>query len=98
MKKLKKETNDAAFKRTRSIFILKKENKAIKDRIIRYILFEHEEEDYYKPVRVGNFWSNSYIKYKSKDDRKTLSVKIYLDEIRLYLKDIIKNLTHEKFN
>ena len=22
-------------------------------------LFEHEEENYYKPVRVGNFWSNN---------------------------------------
>ena len=31
-----------------------KENKAIKDRIIRDTrnLFEHEEENYYKPVRV----------------------------------------------
>ena len=37
--------------------------------------FEHEEEDYYKPVRIGNFWSNEYIEYKSKSDRKALSVK-----------------------
>ena len=37
--------------------------------------FEHEEEDYYKPVRVGNFWSNKYIEYKSKSNRKALSVK-----------------------
>ena len=28
-----------------------------------------EQEDYYKPVRVGNFYSNNYIKYKSNDDR-----------------------------
>ena len=48
-------------------------------------LFEHEEEEnYYKPVRVSNFWSNNYI-----DDRnKTLSIK----EHRSYLKDIIYNL------
>ena len=41
--------------------------KAIKHRMIRDIrnLFEHEEEDYYKPVRVGNFWNNSYIGYES---------------------------------
>ena len=38
-------------------------------------MFEHEEEDYYKPVRVGNFWSNNYIEYKSTGDRKALSVK-----------------------
>ena len=37
--------------------------------------FEHEEEDYHKPVRIGNFWSNKYIEYKSKSDRKALSVK-----------------------
>ena len=27
-------------------------------------LFEHEE-DYHKPVRAGNFWSNNYVEYKS---------------------------------
>ena len=39
-------------------------------------LFEHEkeEENYYKPVRVSNFWSNNYIKYESNgDENKTLS-------------------------
>ena len=63
----------------------KKENEAIKDRVIRDIrnLFEHEEEDYYKPVTVGNFWSNNYIEYESCSDRnKTLSVKEYLIKTR----------------
>ena len=41
---------------------------------------------------VNNFWSNSYIEYKSKGDRKTLSVKKYLNKIRPYLKDIINSL------
>ena len=61
MKKLKKEANDAIIKGTRNPFRLKKENKAIKDKIIRDIrnIFEHEEESYYKPVRVDNFWSNN---------------------------------------
>ena len=42
LKNLKEETNDAAIKCIRNISILKKENKAIKDRIIRDIknLFE----------------------------------------------------------
>ena len=31
----------------------------------------HGEEDYYKPVRVGNFWNNNYIEYES---NSTLSV------------------------
>ena len=43
-----------------NLYRLKKENELIKDRIIRDIknLLEQEEEDYYKPVRVDNFYSN----------------------------------------
>ena len=33
-------------------------------------LFEYEQENYYKPLRVGNFWSNSYIEYESSGDKK----------------------------
>ena len=41
----------------------------------------------YKPVRVGNFWSNNYIEYESNGERnKTLSIKEY--HIKPYLKDI----------
>ena len=45
------------FKDIRNLFRLKKESEAIKDKIVRDIrnLLEHEEEDYYKPVRVINF-------------------------------------------
>ena len=44
-----------------------KKIRAIEGRIIRDIksLFEQEEEDYYKPLRVGNFYSDNYIKYES---------------------------------
>ena len=57
-------------------------------------LFENEdEENYYKPVRVSNSWSNNYIEYESNGDRnKTLSVGKYFNKIRPYLKDIINNL------
>ena len=56
-------------------------------------LFEPEKEDYYKPIRVGNFYSNSSIEYESNSDRnKTFSIKEYLDETKPYLKDIINNL------
>ena len=50
----------------KSLFRLKKQNEAIKDRIIRDIrnLFYHGENDYYKLVRGGNFWSSNYIKYE----------------------------------
>ena len=44
----------------------------MKDRVIRVIrnLFEYEEEDYYKLVKVGTFSSNKYIGYESNGDRK----------------------------
>ena len=95
--RLKKEQNYTAIKDIRNLFRQEKETKAIKDRILRDIknLFEHEkeEENYYKPVRVSNFWSNNYIEYESNGDRnKTLSVEEYLNKIRPYLKDIINNL------
>ena len=82
-----------------NLFRPKKENKAVKYRILRdnRNFFEHEEEDYYKPLRVGNFSSNNYIEYKSKSDRKTLLVKKYLNKIRPYLKDIINNLKKSDF-
>ena len=84
-------------KDVRNLFRLKKETKAIKDRILRDIknLFEHEEEEknYSKPVRVSNFWSNNYIQYESNGDKnKTLLVEEYLNKISSHLKDIINNL------
>ena len=50
----------------------KKQNEGIiKDRIIRDIrtLFEQQEEDYYQPKRVSNFWNNNYIEYMSNGDK-----------------------------
>ena len=77
-------------------FRLEKENKAIKVIVLRNIgnLFENEEEkNYYKPVRVSNFWSNNYIERESHGDKnRTLSVEQYLNKIGQHLKDIIDNL------
>ena len=46
------------------------------------------------------FLSNDYIEYESNGDRnRTISIKEYLDEIKLCLKDIsiiLKNLMHGK--
>ena len=54
---------------------------------------EKEEENYYKLVRVNNFYSNNYIEYGSDcNGSKTLSVEEYVNEIRPYLKDIINKL------
>ena len=76
-----------------------KQTKAIKERIFRDIKtrFEYkEEETYYKPVRVSNFWSNSYIWFESNSDRnKTLSVEECLNKTRSFLKDIINMKFHQ---
>ena len=88
--RLKKELNYTAIKDIRNCFRLEKETKAIKDRILRDSknLYEHEEEEeesYYKPVRVSNFWSNNCIECESNSDRnKALSVEEYLNKIRPY--------------
>ena len=77
-----KQSQEIIIKNVRNLFKLKKENEAIKDRMIRDIrtLIEKEEKD--KPMRVGNFWNN-YIEYKNSGDRdKNLSVKEYLDRIK----------------
>ena len=91
--RLKAELNYTTIKDIRNLFSRQKQTKAIKDGILRDIknLFEHEEkeENYYKPVRVSNFWRNSYIEYESDSDRsKPLSVEEYLNKIRPYLKEI----------
>ena len=82
-------------KNIKNLFRQQKEIKAIKYRILRDIknLFEHEEGNYYKPVRVRNVWSNNYIENESSSDRnKTLSDEEYLNKTKPYLKDIINNL------
>ena len=94
--RLKKEENYTAVKDVRNLFRQEKETKSIKDTIPRDIknLFEHEKEaeNYYKPVRVSNFWSNNYIEYESDDDKnKILSIEEYLNKNSPYLKDMISN-------
>ena len=82
---------------TRNHFRPKKEIKEIKDIILRDIKnifeYEKEEENYYKPLRVNNVWSNDYIEYKNNGYKnRILSVEEYPDKIRPYLKDIINDL------
>ena len=76
---------------------MKKVVKGIKDIVRSNIknLFEYEkeEENFYKPVRVNIFCSNSYIQSKSnKDKNRILSVEEYLDKIKPNLRDIINDL------
>ena len=50
------------------------------------------DEDYYKPIITSGTSDNSYTQYESEGDKvKNLSIKQYLDLIRPYLSDIIKD-------
>ena len=83
LEKENKTIKDRILRDVRNVLRLEKENKAIKDIILRDIrnLFENdEEENYYKPVRVSNFWSNNYIEFETNNDRhRTPSVEEYLN-------------------
>ena len=60
-------------KERNQIKIKKKNERLIKDEIIRDIrtLFEQQEEDYYKPKRVCSFWNNNCIEYESNGDKNS---------------------------
>ena len=65
------------------------------DRIIGDIraLFEQEEEDYYEPKRVSNFWNNNYIKHESNGDKnRNLSLDEYLNKSKPNLRNITIDL------
>ena len=66
----KNKTDNFTVNDIRNLFRVKKENKEIKKKLIRVIknIFEQEKENYYKQVRVGNFLSTNYNKYRSNDD------------------------------
>ena len=50
------------------------------------------DEDYYKPIITNGAFNNNYIQYESKGNKdKILTISEYLDMIRPYLSDIIKN-------
>ena len=68
--RIQKQSEDNIIKSIRNLFILKIENEVIKDRIIRVLrtLFE-QEDDFYKGLRVGNFWNSNYIECESNVDR-----------------------------
>ena len=73
----------------------KHSERLFKDRKIRDIrrLFEQQEEDYYKPKRVNNFWNNNYIEYDSNEDKNgMLSLDRYINKIEPYLRNITIDL------
>ena len=68
----------------------------IKSGVIRGIMTLFvQEEDYYDPKRVNNFWNNNYIEYENNGDKNTnLSLDKYLNKIKTYLRNIIINLQY----
>ena len=65
--------------------MIKKGNESIKE------IFLNNKKKYYKPKRVGNFYSN-YMEYESNSDRiKNYQLKNRLIKLAI-LKDIINNL------
>ena len=102
--KRKKEIKDRTIRNICSLFETEEEKKErkklelkneindglIKDKIIRDIrtLCEQQEEHYYKPKRVSNFWNNNYIEYESNEKNRNL----YINKIEPYLRNIIIDL------
>ena len=102
--RLKKEQNYTAIKDIRNLFRQEKETKAIKDRILRDIknLFEHEkeEENYYKLVRINNFWSltiaNSFISFLETNEECVMHSKS--DNIEIMINDEADEVVKELFD
>ena len=74
-------------------------NQAIKYRIlgdVKNVLEHEEEENYYKPVFIGNLLSNNCIKCKRiSDKKKTLSVAEYLHNIAIMFSGEVDEVIQE---
>ena len=70
--RLRKAIDDSTTKDARNLFRRRKGNKTIKDKMIRDIKVFEEENNYYKPIKVGNFWKNDYIEYESHSDKSKI--------------------------
>ena len=92
--RLRRERKKNIMKDIKKKFSIKKENKSIKDRIIKDIkLHFGQEDDHYKIVRVSDFWDSNYIKYENNGDKnKNLLVILYFNKLEPYLKDFINDL------
>ena len=79
--RLRSEIDNSSTKDIRNFSRLKKEKETTTNKITKGVKLLFEEEDnYYKPIKVGKFWSKNYIEYETNGDRnKNLSVKEYLN-------------------
>ena len=75
-------------------------SKKISDRLIKIKVVresrtssEQQEEDYYKPKKVSNFYNYNYIEFETNCDRyRKLSLDEYPNKIKPYWRDIIIDL------
>ena len=75
----KRQSEENIIKSIRNLFKLKKENEAIKDRVIRYIRTLYKQEhDYYKLIRVGKFWNKNF------GIKNISNMKVVVIEIKTY--------------
>ena len=92
--RLKKEQNYTAVKDIINLFRQEEKTKVIKNRILRdakNLSKNEKDENYYKPVRVNNLWSNNYIEYESNGNKiKRYKLK-NLNKVSPHLKDVIIN-------
>ena len=66
----------------------------IKDKVLRGIrvLVESDNDQFFKPIKAVYAFSSNCIEYESDGDNdKSLSIKEYLNKIRQYLSDMIKD-------
>ena len=92
--RLRRERKKNIMKDIKKKFSIKKENKSIKDRIIKDIkLHFGQEDDHYKIVRVSDFWDSNYIKYENNGDKnKNLLVILYFNKLEPYLNNFTNDL------
>lgn len=75
---MEKESKNEIVNNIRNIFKVKRKETIIKTISDTRNIFDQEEDedDYYRPTRVENFYSNNYIGYERNGDKtKNLSVK-----------------------
>ena len=59
--------------------LFKKEKKDNGIRVLRDMrtLFESDEKDYYKPIRIGDAFSNNYVEYENNADKDKKLLKLF---------------------
>ena len=70
---------DNIIKDIRNLFKKEKKDNGIKYRVLRDIrtLFESHEKDYYKPIRIGDAFSDNYFECENNADKDKKLLKLF---------------------